>query len=351
MDLEIRLSHRVEPERASEQTRWAEAIGARSVWSSEAGCDPFLPLVAAATASKTIEIGTGIAVAYGRTPYACAQSAWYLHRISGGRMVLGLGTQVKAHIERRYGVPWPGAGRALAEYIACVRELWRSWRDGDSPSFQGERWCATLGNPEFNPKPLPEGVGSIPVWIASVGPALLRAAAGVSDGVHFHAFTTADYLRSTLHPAIAESRASAGAKTPFRAACCVLSGVVHDDAQHAAMTEHFRKVIAFYGSTPSYRPVLESVGFGDLSPALHALSRARAWEQMSALVPDDLVDRMVLLDSPSALGKRMVERYRGTLDQVSIFRGGDQFMSTDDWGELARSIRTESQSEPPRVLG
>lgn len=340
MDLEIRLTHRVDPEAAGECARMAEALGARSLWSAEASCDPFLPLVAVAGASRRLELGTAIAVAFGRSPYVTAQSAWYLHRISGGRMVLGLGTQVKAHIERRFGMSWPGAGHALAEYIDCVREIWRSWRDGDSPKFEGQHWRATLGSPEFTPAPLPEGAGPIPVWIASVGPTLLRIAARTADGVHFHAFTTAQYLRDTLHPAIAQSRAEAGVSTPFRSACCVLAGVVHDDEQHQALRAHFRGIIAFYGSTPTYQPVLDSVGFGDLMPRLRELSRTKAWSAMSALIPDDLLDEMVLLDSPAELGRKLQAHYGGVLDQISLFRGGDRFMDPSDWHALADSLKT-----------
>ena len=338
MDFEIRLSQRSDPEVVGPYASWAEELGARSVWSSEAGCDPFLPLVSAAMSTSKVELGTGIAVAFARSPYATAQSAWYLHRVCGGRMVLGLGTQVKAHIERRYGMPWPGAGHALAEYIDCMREVWRSWQDKDSPKFVGKNWQATLTNPEFTPAPLPAGVGPIPVWIAAVGPTLLRIAARAADGANFHAFTTPEYLRTFMHPAIDESRRAAGITTPFRTGCCVLSGVVHDDWQLRQMRDHFRGIIAFYGSTPTYQPVLESVGYGDLMPELRQLSRERQWDRMSSLVPDDLVDRMTLLDAPDALGRKMVERYGDVLSQISIYRGGDRFMSGKDWEMLSQAV-------------
>lgn len=343
MDFEIRLSGRTDPEAAASYARWAEELGAMSIWSSEAGCDPFLPLVPVAMATRKIEIGTGIAVAFGRSPYATAQSAWYLHRISAGRMVLGLGTQVKAHIERRYGMPWYGAGNALAEYIDCIREIWRSWRDRNSPNFVGKHWQATLSNPEFSPAPLPDGTGPIPVWIASVGPTLLRIAARAADGVNFHAFTTPEYLQATLHPAIEASRSEAGIVKPMRTGCCVFSGVVHDDQQLKTMQAHFRGIIAFYGSTPTYQPVLESIGYGDLMPKLRDLSRDRAWNKMAELIPDELVNRMVIMDSPAELGRRMVARYGHVLDQISIFRGGDQFMSNKDWETLVQSVKLAPQ--------
>lgn len=340
MEFEIRLSHRTDPDSVASYARWAEELGALSVWSSEAGCDPFLPLVAAATATRRVEIGTGIAVAFARSPYTTAQSAWYLHRISGGRMVLGLGTQVKAHIERRYGMPWYGAGTALAEYIDCMREIWRSWRDRNSPNFVGKHWQATLTNPEFTPAPLPEGAGPIPVWIAAVGPTLLRIAARAADGVNFHAFTTPEYMQAELHPAIEESRRNAGVTTPIRSGCCVFSGVVHDERQLRTMRDHFRGIIAFYGSTPTYQPVLESVGYGELMPQLRELSRARAWDRMAALVPDELVDRMALMEAPAELGRKMVERYGASLSQISIYRGGDQFMSQKDWEALVEAVKS-----------
>ncbi len=339
MELETRLKPHGDHASVTKAARWAEDLGFKTFFASEASYEPFLPLVTAAMATERIELGTGIAVAFGRSPYVMAKSAWYIHSISGGRMVLGLGTQVKAHIERRYGMNWQGAGKPLAEYVDCMRELWRSWRDGDSPNYVGEFFRSNLSNPEFVPEPLPAGAGPIPVWIAAVGPELLRHAGRVADGVNFHAFTTPTVIRDQLMPAIEESRQKAGVTSSMRFSCSVFSGVAHDDAELRALRDHFRDIISFYGSTPTYRNVLESLGFEDLGPRLRELSRQREWKKMAGLVPDDLVDQMAVLGSARDVAHGIRQRYGSLLTQVSVYRGGDRFMTDDDWNTLVEVMR------------
>lgn len=340
MDFELRLGPNTDPVSASRVAREAEERGFRTVWSSEAQTDPFLSLAPAAFATSRVEVGTAIAVAFGRSPYATAQAAWYLHRATGGRMILGLGTQVKAHIERRFGMPWYGAGKPLAEYIACVREIWRCWRDGDSPNFVGEHWQCTLMNPEFAGDPLPPGAGEIPVWIATVGPNLARVAGGVADGLNVHAFNTPEYLRDTLLPAMHEARRKNGRDSqPLRANCCVLAGVAHTPDQRAAIEAHYRSIISFYGSTPTYEPVLASVGFAELGPRLRELSRQKKWDEMATLVPDELLRAMTIIGDPVEVGTALRTRYDGLLTQVSLYRGGDRFMSGEDWTALLGAVR------------
>ena len=339
MEIEARLKPHGDHASVTRAARWAEDLGFKTFFASEASYDPFLPLVTAAMATSRIEIGTGIAVAFARSPYVTAKSAWYLHSISGGRMVLGLGTQVKAHIERRFGMPWHGAGKPLAEYVDCMRELWRSWRDGDAPNFVGQYWRSNLSNPEFAPEPLPAGAGPIPVWIAAVGPELLRHAGRVADGVNFHAFTTPAVIRDHLMPAVDASRLGAGVTSPMRFSCSVFSGVAHDDAELRVLRDHFRDIISFYGSTPTYHLVLDSLGFHDLGPRLRELSRQREWKRMAALVPDDLVDAMAVLGSATDVAHGIRQRYGSLLTQVSVYRGGDRFMTDDDWSALVRVLR------------
>ena len=340
MDLDHRLGHQVDPADVVTLSRWAEDMGFRSLWGSESTTDPFLPIAHAAPVSTTLELGTGIAVAFGRTPYATAQSAWYLHRISNGRFVLGLGTQVRAHIERRFGTTWHGAGKPLVDYIACCREIWAAWAEDRQPHHQGPWFRCTLTNPEFAPMPLPEGAAPIPVWFAAVGPTLVRTLAPVCEGIQVHAFHTPAYLRDVLLPAAREARAAAGVEGAMRLSSPSMAGVVHDDTQERELRDYYRGIIAFYGSTPSYAPVLASVGYEDLQPRLHELSRAKRWDEMATLVPDDLVDTFVTLGDGAHVGHTLKQRYEGLLTQCSLYRLGDRFMDDDDWQALVSAARS-----------
>jgi probable F420-dependent oxidoreductase len=312
--------------------RWAEGHDLAGLWSSEVGHDPYLPLALAAAATERTAIGSAIAVAYGRSPYATAQVAWDLQRLSGGRMRLGLATQVKAHVERRYGVPWPGGAGALREYVACCRAVWRSWQHGEPASFEGEHYRYTLTNPEFEGGRLPAGQGEVPIWLAGVGPVLGRLAGEVADGVLVHSFHTEPYLRDVLAPAWSDGRERAGRCDRIAARGLIFAGIAHDEGEAATLRDAFRRHVAFYASTPSYVEVLDSVGAA-LQRPLQELSRQGAWEEMTAML-DELLDHFVLVDEPRRLGERLARRYDGLLDSLSLYAEGSRFAREEDWGEL-----------------
>ncbi|MBV9512336.1 MAG: TIGR03617 family F420-dependent LLM class oxidoreductase, partial [Caulobacteraceae bacterium] len=296
--------------------RRADELGFGSLWSAEAGHDPFIPLGLVAAASSRLKLGTGVAVAYGRTPFATAQAAWDLQRYSKGRLRLGLSTQVRAHIERRYGAPWPGGVGAMREYVECCRAVWRSWQTGERPAFQGAHYRYTLLNPEFDPGPLPDGHDHIPVWLAAVGAQSARLAGEIGEGLHVHAFHTESYLREVVLPATLEGRRRAARPETTEAACTVFSGVVHDAAQERKVRDIMRRHIAFYASTPAYLPVLEHAGFAEIHAPLRALSRSGGWDQMPALVSDEILDAFAVFDAPRRLGERLAAKYDGVLTEI-----------------------------------
>jgi probable F420-dependent oxidoreductase len=322
------------------QVAAAEARGAGAVWTSESGVDPYVPLAVAAAVPGRVGLGTSIAVAYGRSPYSTAQAAWHLQRLSLGRLRLGLATQVRPHIERRYGMPWPGGVGAMREYVACCRAIWRSWQTGEPPAFEGEHYRYTLTNPEFEPGPVPDAYADVPIWLAAVGRLSARLAGEIAEGLLVHAFHTERHLRDVLMPEVAAGRLLAGRSDGARVGGVVFGGIAHDDTQARTMRDGFRRHVAFYGSTKAYRDVMDSAGAGELYEPLRALSRAGAWTEMADLVSDELLDQFVVIDEPRALGRRLAARYGGVMTSLSLYDGGDEFARGKDWVELQAGLET-----------
>lgn len=329
---DLRLSDRSSPAAIAGVARWAEEMALATLWASEAGHDPFLPLALAAADTRQLPLGTGIAIAFARSPFATAQAAWDLQRLSEGRFLLGLGSQVRAHIERRYGQPWHGAVPQMREYVECLRHIWACWQTGERPSYRGRIYRFDLTNPEFEPPRLPDAEARIPIWLGAVGPAMTSLAGEIADGLHVHAFHTEGYLRARVLPAVAEGRRRSGQPVaPLPATCPVLAACAHDERQRDTMRRTFRAHIAFYASTPAYVPVLEDAGCAELHPRARALSRESRWEEMADIVPDDVLDDFVVIDEPRALGARLRAKYEGILTQLALYRGGDRFMREEDW--------------------
>jgi len=327
-------------------SRRAEGMGFGTIWSSEAGHDPFfsLPIVAANT--KKIALGSAIAVAYARSPFSTAQVAWDLQRLSQGRFRLGLATQVKAHIERRYSMTWPGGVEALEEYVNCCKAVWHTFQTGEKPDFHSDHYRFTLMNPEFNPGPLPEAHADVPVWLGAVGPVAGRVAGRVAHGLHVHAFHTDGYLREVLLPAMREGRRQANSTRPIEATCSVFAGIAHDDKQARVIRDRMREFIAFYASTPAYLPVLQHAGCEAIHAPLRAMTRAGQWDQMPALVDDTILDKFLVVDAPRRLGERLAAKYGGLLTEVALYRDGGQFASERDWQELLEGLDASAPISP-----
>jgi probable F420-dependent oxidoreductase len=274
----------------------AEAGGYDGLFSGEVTGDPFLPLVLAAASTERIDIGTSIAVALARSPMALAYTAWDLQRFSRGRLVLGLGSQVKAHVRRRYSMPWGRPVEQMRDFVVVMQAVWDSWATGAPLDIHTEHYTHTLMPPTF--VPTQHGHGAPTVLLAGVGEAMTAMAGEVADGFLCHAFTTERWLNERTMPALRAGRARAG-KTldgfTIKATIYLATGT---DQQITTAVEEIRGHLAFYASTPQYRPLLELHGWGDLGAELTTLSKTGRWAEMPALITDDMVDAFALVGAP-----------------------------------------------------
>jgi probable F420-dependent oxidoreductase len=288
----------------------AESAGFSGVWAAETGIDPMLSMVAAASATTTLNVGTAITVAFARSPMVVASEAWELARLSNGRFVLGLGTQVKAHITKRYSMPWSPPGQRMAEYIGALNAIWHSWSTGEPLAFRGEFYTHTLMTPFFAPPPLPSGLTPPKILVAAVGPSVAAVARQHCNGIHVHPFSTPLWIRDVLLDA--QPRPDG-----FEIAVPVF---VCDTSQPNAdqIVGAIRARIAFYGSTPAYSEVLNAVAGPDLHPQLHAMSKRGEWEAMAALIDDATLDAFSVSGTPSQIVDALVARYQGLATRIVV---------------------------------
>jgi probable F420-dependent oxidoreductase len=302
----------------ADYARRAEDLGFGAIWSAETRHDPFLPLAVAATATRRMGLGTAIAVAFARSPMILAHTAWDLQKASGGRFVLGLGSQVKAHNERRFSVPWEPPGPRLREVVAALRAIWACWQQRTPLAFHGRSYRFDLMTPFFDPGPIADP--RIPIYLAGVNPQMCRIAGEVADGLHVHSFHSARYLRECVHPAVQEGLNRAGrsrADFTFRASTMVVLGDTEEERRRRARA--VKQQIAFYASTRTYQRVLAAHGLEDLTPRLHARSLAGDWEGMTDLIGDDTLDLFAVSGPFEEIGDRIRERYRGLYDRTQLY--------------------------------
>jgi probable F420-dependent oxidoreductase len=303
-------------EGAADQARRAVAAGYDGVWTGEVNHDPFLPLTLAADATSGLEIGTSIAVALSRSPMSLAYTANDLQRFSGGRLQLGLGSQVRAHVTRRFSMPWGRPAAQMREFILAMRAAWSSWSDGTPLAFEGDYYTHTLMPPNFVPGPHPYGPPR--VLLAGVGDVMTRIAGEVADGFLCHWFTSPRWIREHTIPALAEGRRRAGldlAGFDITAGGFVATGTDQEIVNGVAM---MRRQIAFYGSTPAYRPVLTLHGWEDLGAELTTLSKQNRWADMVDLITDDMVETFGIVAVPADVPARIAERLGGLVTRISI---------------------------------
>ena len=295
----------------------AEDLGFDGIFVPEIDHDPFLALSVAAVTTRSIELATGIAVAFARTPMTTALAGDDLQRCSEGRFVLGLGTQVRAHIERRFSMPWSAPVQRMEEYVGAVRAIWRSWQTGEPLNFDGAFYHHTLMTPAFTPGPNPYGAPRI--FIAAVGPRMARMAGRVADGVVLHAFNSPEYIESVVLPSIMsgldENGRSRDAIEITHAA--FVATAAHEHGLGEA-TARVRELVSFYASTRAYRPVLEFHGLGSLQADLNDLARRGAWETMPALVDDDTLRTFAVVAPLDRLADELTARYRGLVDRLTF---------------------------------
>ncbi len=312
------LALATDPIAVRDQVRAAEADGYDAWFGAETAHDPFVTLAAASVASRTIGLGTGIAVAFARNPMDVAYSANDLQLLSEGRFVLGLGSQIKPHITKRFSMPWSHPAARMREFVTALRAIWSAWNEDAPLDFRGEHYRHTLMTPFFSPGA--NRYGAPPVYLAAVGPLMTRVAGEVCDGILAHSFTTERYLREVTLPNVSAGAASTGRSLDDIAVnlgVFVVSG--HDDAERTEAEQFVRGQIAFYGSTPAYRPVLERHGWGELGDELNRLSKQGEWTTMAGLIDDEVLDAFAIVAEPGDIGARIEERFGDVVDRISLY--------------------------------
>ena len=295
-----------------------EQAGYGALWTAETQHDPFVTLTLAATVTKNVKLGSAIALAFARNPMSLAVQANDVQLISGGRLLLGLGSQVKTHITRRFSMPWSHPAARMREYVLALQAIWACWNEGTRLAFRGDFYTHTVMTPFFSPGPSP--FGPPPVFLAGVGPAMTAVAGEVADGFLCHGFTTERYLREVTLPALAEGRRRGGtARAGFEVAGSPLVATGRTEQELAAAVLGVRGQIAFYGSTPAYRPVLERHGWGALADELHTLSRTGRWDDMAALIDDDVLTAFAVVAEPDRVAPELLRRYGDIMTRMTLY--------------------------------
>ncbi len=317
--------------------RELERVGYDAALSAETRHDPFLALALAAANSERIELRTSIAVAFARNPMSLAYVAHDLQTLSRGRFGLGLGSQVRAHIERRFSMPWSRPAARMREMILALRAIWSCWNEGTRLDFEGEFYRHTLMTPFFDPGPT--GFGPPRLFLAAVGPRMTEVAGEVADGLLVHGFATERSLREVTMPALERGLAESGRTrddVEVTGPMFVVTG--RDEEELERSIRATREQIAFYASTPAYRPVLEVHGWGALQEQLTALSKQGAWAEMGTKIDDSMLEAFAVVAEPDQVAERLLARYRGLLDRLSFYAPGlaDQTILRELLGEVRR---------------
>jgi probable F420-dependent oxidoreductase len=302
---------------AGSAAQMAERAGYDGWWAPETQADPFISCAVASERTDGIEIGTGIAVAFARNPMTVAQQANDLQALSGGRFLLGVGSQIKPHITRRYSMPWSHPAPRMREFILAIRAIWHTWATDAPLDFQGEFYSHTLMTPFFNPGPNPHGNPKI--VLAAVGPLMTEAAGEVADGLLCHGFCTERYLREMTLPALERGAAKSGRDLDdfeITAPGFIVAG--DSEEQIAAGVDFVRQQIGFYGSTPAYRPVLETHGWGSLQDELHALTKRGAWNELADVIDNEMLHTFAIIGTPEEAVAEIKRRYGGIATRVTL---------------------------------
>jgi probable F420-dependent oxidoreductase len=307
-----------DPRGVPQAARELEELGYDGILTAETSHDPFLPLMLAALDTERIELATGIAVAFARNPMITATTANDLQLYSKGRFILGLGSQIKPHIEKRFSMPWSHPASRMREFILALRAIWANWNDGEKLDFRGEFYSHTLMTPFFNPGANPHGPPK--VFLAAVGERMTEVAGEVADGIILHGFTTERYVREVTLPAL-ERGWQRGGKTradfQLSGPMFVVTGATEEEQVKAR--QGTKQQIAFYGSTPAYRGVLELHGWGALQDDLNRLSKQGEWVQMGELIDDEILDAFAVVGEPEELPRLLQQRYGDLLDRLSFY--------------------------------
>ncbi|MFC1997359.1 TIGR03617 family F420-dependent LLM class oxidoreductase [Chloroflexota bacterium] len=317
-----------------EYARAVENVGFDTLWMTETQHSPFLPGPLIAEHTQRLKFGTAVAIGFARSPATLAYTAWDLAQASEGRFILGLGTQVKAHIERRFGMSWPDSvvGK-LREQILAIRAFWGSWQSGERLKFRGEYYKLSLMSPFFNPGPISHP--DIPIYIAGVNQGLARLAGETADGFHVHPLHSARYLREVLLPAINQGAQKAG-----RSSSDVNISVTTFTASSPEEENFARMQIAFYASTPSYRRVFSLHGWEQTAEQLSKLAARGKWDQMGELIDDNILRTVCVVAPSGELGASIKERYQGLADRLTLYTPFNPGERDDFWKDLITELNT-----------
>lgn len=308
----------------------AEVRGVGGLFVAEAAHDPYIALALAGQATNRIQIGSSVAIAFARTPMSTAYSAWDVHRLSGGRLILGLGTQIKPHVTRRFDMPWSSPAPRMSEYVEALRAIFDSFQNGEKLDFQGDFYNHTLLPPLFNPGPI-EG-GPPPIWLAAVGPRMLAAAGAVADGLICHPLLSRSYLDEVIVPTVAAGRAAGThADEPFTTSVLCMVATGRNEEQIAAAIAGTKRQIGFYSSTPAYVPVLEHHGWGDLHKDAHAYTKSGRWTELGDLIPDEVLAAFAVVGDLDSAREEFRSRFAGSAQRVitSIPYDADNLLALD----------------------
>ncbi len=315
MKIDAGLMNTADLSKVPEAVRKLEAEGYDGLITAEMSGDPFFPLLLAAEHSERIELMTSIAVAFARNPMIVAGLSNDLQAYSKGRFILGLGSQIKPHIEKRFSQPWSRPAARMREFILAMRAIWGSWYDGEKLDFRGEFYSHTLMTPMFTPVNNPHGAPR--VVLAAVGPKMTEVAGEVADGMIIHAFTTARYLREVTFPAIEKGLQKSGRERSDLEICYpgfVVTG--NDEREWEQARISVTRQIAFYGSTPAYRGVLELHGWGELQTELNVLSKRGEWVTMGERITDEILEEFAIVAEPAKVAGALKARFGGMVDRV-----------------------------------
>jgi len=295
-----------------------EAVGYNGIWSVETAHDPFFPLLLGAQTTEHVDLGTSIAVAFARNPMTLANIGYDLHAYSKGRFILGLGSQIKPHITKRFSMEWSHPAPRMREMILAIRAIWATWNDRTKLDFRGDYYTHTLMTPFFDPGPNP--YGNPRIFLAGVGELMTEVAGETCDGFICHAFTTERYLREVTLPALGRGLDRSGrtlADLEISGPAFVVTGSTDEEMERSRTGT--RQQIAFYGSTPAYRPVLELHGWGDLQIDLNRLSKEGKWVEMGELIDDEILDTFAVIAEPSAIASTFKSRYGDIVDRLAFY--------------------------------
>lgn len=327
----------------AETARLVESLGYDGLMTEETKDDPFVVMALAAQATTTLGVGTAVAIAFPRSPTNMALSAWTIQKLSKGRFTLGLGPQVRAHIERRYGMKAHPAGPWMREYVQAVRAVWDCWQNGTPLNFEGEFYRMDLMVPLFNPGPLKNP--NIPVHVAAVNTVMCQVAGEVADGIRPHPVCTPSYIEQVMLPAVREGAKKAGRSLEnFAVSMKPLVASAPNEEELQPKIRDARARIAFYASTPAYLAAFEHLGLQDLAAEAKLLSRAQNWEELPKLISDEVLDQFAVIGTYDKIGKKLVDRFGKVVTNSEFSIPVRNDMERDALAQLVRDIKADSES-------